>query len=523
MGSAESLCSPLYPVANAALYQEENRSGFGTLVALHFFLAAIYAFHLFVRWSSDYSKIVGVSDTTAPCPPPPPPTKLIVTIVELQASTLDDGPNASASCLEQPSGGVRNSAAEISIPQIQVRETRTPFFARIHKKLFLFSVANFASNILLGTSWLFWVLGNLSISDIESNDVQTLIESIRYQSVFYALFPLGILCFLVALFAFSDRFVALCIRQKNDRPFVRLISWRWLWLLIILFLAIAVSGIYTLVVQVQVGEFQERCFNDPSFPSKLTSLSSGVLFSFDFNCSFPNATITPGEAACSACNSGVCALQQVGHRTFSTFLFVYLLAVVTGLVAALRIWASVSRQLLAYMRSISEILRWRTVGRQSFGPANAFAHNARAIWSGLTLILFAFLQRFAVLLVLVSNFTADAPCNDQFISVCSPCDPRCRPTAEVLSNWMLLDPHVLSFSSVAAEFGVSLIMAAIQFWLVSKSREGNASRDIGWGLRGLRRSEQPLDSNDALSRKKEGADFAFAIALQHRDGAKLSQ
>ncbi len=59
------------------------------------------------------------------------------------------------------------------------------------------------------------------------------------------------LCFVISVFAFSDRFVALCIYLNPKSPHVRLLSRRYMWMTVILFLAIAVSGWITLVTRIQ--------------------------------------------------------------------------------------------------------------------------------------------------------------------------------------------------------------------------------------------------------------------------------
>jgi hypothetical protein len=242
---AEHLCKKLYPIDDPFLYDNQTHKHFGALVGLHYFLAALYALHLYARWSS-YLRAAGAQK-------PSSEQALAANSgsEELETPETFDGTNS----LSGPSS---------TLP-------RQAFAARIRKKLFVFSVSNCFSNLLIGTSWLFWMFGNVLLSDI--NSPKSMNESIQLQVVFYAIFPVGIFCFLISAFAFSDIFVALCISKNSLQPRMKLFSWRCMWIPVVLFLGVAVSGYVTLGYQKEAGRLQNKCFENAAFENFVAYLS----------------------------------------------------------------------------------------------------------------------------------------------------------------------------------------------------------------------------------------------------------
>jgi hypothetical protein len=336
------------------------------------------------------------------------------------------------------------------------------------------------SNMLIGTSWLFWMFGKTQ-HDINSS--MSLMASIQYQVVFYAIFPVGTFCFLISAFAFSDMFVALCISKNPQQLPMRLLSWRYICVPIVLFLGIAASGYATLGYQIEAGQLQRKCFENAAFGQLIKHISTGHLFSFDFNCS----SYAKGSAAavyCNDCNLGLCRIQERGTNSFVAFLLLYILAIVIALVSALRMWLKASRQISSLVRGLLEFLRWKTGFIQSSHERQTQAEVQSmfvekpfaVVWLGLMVIVLALIQRISVMSILVDSMHLIDDCTENDSTFCGPCDTSCRSLSEVLSNWILLDPNVLSFSSMAAELLVSAIMGAIQLWLSSKSKQGSNVR-----------------------------------------------
>jgi hypothetical protein len=478
---AQSLCSPFYPIADFDRYQSQAKAHFGLLIALHFIQALVYALHLLTRWSHDYLKN--------------------------DKSRSLHGANET------------NNFLSMSPP-------------KIHKKLVTFSVANCIANLLLGLSWLFWLIGKLLTSRagrVGKKDEADMNDSIRYHSAFFCTFPVGIICFLIALFSFSDRFVSICIHQKSERQFVRLFSRRFLWIPVLLFVGIASSGFVTLSYQLQLGNFQAKCFEDPQFENAVTSVSSGALYSFDFNCSFVAASVS-ARKACASCAADLCKLQIIGTKAFVAFLFFYLLAAATGLISAFRMWFHATRQLFRFFRSFKQLLVWKMGRRRNEADANkaldlesAASRPFALVWVGLVLMVLSLMQRLAIFLLLVYDIDTDS-CSEVQDFACSPCDTKCRSVSEVLSNWILLDPLVLSWSSLSAELLVSAIMGFSHLWLVRKAREGKTAREsmesasFSAGHIGSQRFEMTESDSSEL----QGLDLVLGLVDVHSFACKGS-
>jgi hypothetical protein len=100
---------------------------------------------------------------------------------------------------------------------------------------------------------------------------------------------------------------------------------------------------------------------------------------------------------------------------------------------------------------------------------------------------------------------------------CSPCDTKCRSVSEVLSNWILLDPLVLSWSSLSAELLVSAIMGFSHLWLVRKAREGKTARESkehSVGMSGVsKRHSQDTEHHNQENSTTEGLDLALCLSI----------
>jgi hypothetical protein len=482
--AAEGWCQEFYPIEDPALYDTESRYSFGILVGLHFVLASMYACHMYLRWTTDYVK-----------------TGAFVPKQTLDAAHMD------VIAARPASADVGSILAAPSTARFSA------FASRVRTKLFVFSVASVLSNVLIGTSWLFWLLGNLKLSDRKSSN-ENLNDSIKLQVVFYAIFPMGLLCFLISAFAFSDRFVALCISKNPLLPRLSLLSRRYLWIPVAFFVGIAASGYATFAYQVNVGNLQEQCFENKLIADKVAFLSSGALISFDFNCSSFVSGSTPYRA-CTSCNLQICRIQESGTRSLVAFFVFYLLSVGIGLWSALRMWLQASRQLSSLVRTLLQLSKWKTravrlSSASGSAPQTASAAEQRVmnkpfalVWLGLMFMVLGFLQSISIVLILVSS-SGSGPsdgCFEQTATktICGPCDTSCRSTAEVLANWILLDPHVLSFSSLAAEFAISAIMGAIQLWLVSKSGEARKVRAAAPNQNAKEAHEEELHAGQNLA------------------------
>jgi hypothetical protein len=493
---AESLCRPYYPIKDTALFGSANKKSFGSLVALHFLLAAGYTLHLCTRWSSVYAKL---PSSRTSLPPP----------------RISDTTNAN----------IKGSAAAPAEASNLAADGRVlPLAKRVHKKMLIFTIANIVSNFIMGLSWLFWMFGNVLLSDSAAKGNETILSGASIEKLnasgkmncaFFALFPAGIFGFVTSVFAFSDRFVALCIYQNPESPYVRLLSWRYMRMTFILFLGIAASGWITLSFQVSVSNLQQKCFEDQNFANVLVSVSSGVLHSFDYNCMIAGKNSTAIKH-CISCNREICLNQDKGAVAFIAFLVFYLFAVSLGLISAIRIWLQVSRQLPAFVSSILKLWRWKVDARRSLEVQHTAAEQRVmskpfvVVWIGLLLMILALSQRLSILVILMVNNRDSC---DQ-IDPCGPCDVSCRSTAEVLANWMILDPFVLPFSSMAAELLNSFIMGAIMLWLTNKSRAGSVIRSRTSANR------QEVSGQKAekgwLEHSSEGRDLALEMSLEIR-------
>ena len=498
---AESLCRPYYPIKDTTLFDRANKASFGSLVALHFLLAASYTLHLCTRWSSVYAKWPS-SETSLP------PRGIAGTT------------NANIE------GG---AAAPSEVSNLATDGLVLPFAKRVHKKMLIFTVANIVSNVIIGLSWLFWMLGNVLLSDsaVEGNDtilsganIERLNASGKMNCAFFALFPAGMLCFVISVFAFSDRFVALCIYQNPKSPHVRLLSRRYMWMTVILFLAIAVSGWTTLGFQVSVSNLQRECFEDRSFANVLVSVSSGILHSFDYNCAIAGENSTAFND-CNSCNREICLIQDKAAVAFIAFLVFYLFAVSLSLISALRIWMQVSRQLPMFVSGILKLWRWKVDARQSVEDHHSAAEQRvmskplLVVWIGLLLMILALAQRLSILVIWM--FESRDSCDLNNIITCGPCDVSCRSTSEVLANWIVLDPFVLPFSSMAAELLNSFIMGAIMLWLTTKSRAGTLIRMSRTSAnRKEKVSGEKAEMNSWLEHSSEGRDLALEMSLDIR-------
>jgi hypothetical protein len=376
------------------------------------------------------------------------------------------------------------------------------------------------------------MLGNVLLSDsaVEGNDtilsganIERLIASGKMNCAFFALFPAGMLCFVISVFAFSDRFVALCIYQNPKSPHVSgLLSRRYMWMTVILFLAIAVSGWTTLGFQVSVSNLQRECFEDRSFVNFLDSVTAGdsVLSLFDFNCMSAGENSTAFND-CNSCNREICLIQDKGAVAFIAFLVFYLFAVSLSLMSALRIWMQVSRQLPKFVSGILKLWRWKVDARQSVEDHHSAAEQRvmgkpfLVVWIGLLLMILALAQRLSILVIWM--FESRNSCDLNNIITCTPCDVSCRSTSEVLANWIVLDPFVLSFSSMAAELLNSFIMGAIMLWLTTKSRAGTMIRMSRTSAnRKEKVSGEKAEMNTWLDHSSEGRDLALEMSLDIR-------
>ncbi len=102
------------------------------------------------------------------------------------------------------------------------------------------------------------------------------------------------------------------------------------------------------------------------------------------------------------------------------------------------------------------------------------------------------------------------------INTCGPCDVSCRSTAEVLANWVSVDPFVLSMSSMAAELLNSFIMGTIMLWLTTKSRRGTMIRSQASANRKEKVSGEKAEMNKWLEQSSEGRDLALEMSLDIR-------
>ena len=498
---AESLCRPYYPIKDTTLFDSANKASFGSLVALHFLLAASYTLHLCTRWSSVYAKWPS-SETSLP------PRGIAGTT------------NANIE------GG---AAAPAKVSNLATDGLVLPFAKRVHKKMLIFTVANIVSNVIIGLSWLFWMLSNVLLSDsavkgddtiLSGANIERLNASGKMNSAFFALFPAGMLGFVISVFAFSDRFVALCIYQDPESPYVRLLSRRYMWMTVILFLAIAVSGWTTLGFQVSVSNLQRECFEDRGFANVLVSVTSGILSSFDYNCTIAGENSTAFND-CNSCNREMCLIQDKGAVAFIAFLVFYLFAVSLGLMSALRIWMQASRQLPTFVSGILKLWRWKVDARHSVENHHSAAEQRvlskpfLVVWIGLLLMILALAQRLSILVIWM--FESRDSCDLNNIITCGPCDVSCRSTSEVLANWVSLDPFVLPFSSMAAELLNSFIMGAIMLWLTTKSRAGTMIRSRTSANRNEKVSGEKAEMNNWLNHSSEGRDLALEMSLDiHR-------
>ena len=193
--AAESLCEPLYPVSDPAAYAARNHATFGTLAGLHFFLgqgfvvcglgilvwglgfevcglwfvdlglylgialhpfynseyaasASLIALHLGTRWRLDYIKFGSKAPRNSKLP-----------------RTSQN--NSDFSAIHPRVRPSESAASSNPNPPDPAPSPRLP--ARIRKKLLIFALCNFTSNILLASSWLFWMASNTSSSDVDGN------------------------------------------------------------------------------------------------------------------------------------------------------------------------------------------------------------------------------------------------------------------------------------------------------------------------------------------------------------------
>jgi hypothetical protein len=152
---AESLCRPYHPIKDTALFDSGNEKSFGSLVALHFLLAASYTLHLCTRWSSVYAKLPS-SDTSLP-------TRGIV--------------NTTNATIEE------NAAASAEVSNLATNGLVLPFAKRVHKKMLIFSVANIVSNVIMGLSWLFWMLANVLLSRSAADGDNTILSGANIEKL----------------------------------------------------------------------------------------------------------------------------------------------------------------------------------------------------------------------------------------------------------------------------------------------------------------------------------------------------
>ncbi len=242
------------------------------------------------------------------------------------------------------------------------------------------------------------------------------------------------------------------------------------------------------------------------------------MFSFDFNCT-SYAEGSTAAAYCDGCNLSLCDVQESGTNAFVAFLLFYILAVVIALVSALRMWLEASRHMSSFALSLLELLRWnaRSTSVQSglerrtqAAAQSKFLDKPFAVvWLGLMVVVLALIQRIGIMAILVDSMHITDDCITNDTERCGPCDTSCRNTSEVLSNWILLDPNVLSFSSMAAEFLVSAIMGAIQLWLLSKSNQGS-------NLRATAHNSKESDLLELRALKQDGENIALAIVKDIR-------
>jgi hypothetical protein len=186
--AAESLCEPFYPVSDPTAYAARNHATFGTLAGLHFVLgsgfvvcglwtlvwglgfedlglylgialqpfynseyaapASLIALHLGTRWGLDYIKFGSKAPRNSKLPRTSHNNSDFSGIhprVRLSESAASSDPN----------------------PPDPAPSPRPP--ARIRKKLLIFALCNFTSNILLASAWLFWMASNTNSSDVDGD------------------------------------------------------------------------------------------------------------------------------------------------------------------------------------------------------------------------------------------------------------------------------------------------------------------------------------------------------------------
>jgi hypothetical protein len=139
------------------------------------------------------------------------------------------------------------------------------------------------------------------------------------------------------------------------------------------------------------------------------------------------------------------------------------------------------------------------------------------------LMILALAQRMSILVILMAESRDSCDLNN--IIECGPCDVSCRSTVEVLQNWIMLDPFVLSFSSMAAELLNSFTMGAIMLWLTIKSRRGtvirmtalaNRKESAGQKAEMNTSAGQKAEMNTWLAPSEEGRDLALNMSLEVR-------
>ncbi len=191
--AAERLCRDFHPITDASLYDTRSKAIFGFLVCLHFILAALCALHMYMRWTNDYIKLSARQQTLQTSRGQPPES---TTATRELASLMQDTEAGGRPALIPSTG---------SSPELKLT-------SRMRMKLFVFTASNLMLHLFLSTSWLFWLLSNLLLSDIKSP--ASLQQSIELRAVFFACFPVGILFSMISDFAFSDRFAVLCISKQ---------------------------------------------------------------------------------------------------------------------------------------------------------------------------------------------------------------------------------------------------------------------------------------------------------------------
>jgi hypothetical protein len=224
---------------------------------------------------------------------------------------------------------------------------------------------------------------------------------------------------------------------------------------------------------------------------------------------------------CNSCNREMCLIQDKAAVAFIAFVVFYLFAVSLGLISALRIWMQVSRQLPKFVSGILKLWRWKVDARQSVEDHHSAAEQRvmgkpfLVVWIGLLLMILALAQRLSILVIWM--FESRNSCDLNNIITCTPCDVSCRSASEVLANWIVLDPFVLPFSSMAAELLNSFIMGAIMLWLTTKSRAGTMIRMSRTSAnRKEKGSGEKAEMNKWLEHSSEGRDLALEMSLDIR-------